>query len=134
VTARRAPGIQRPMPVAARVAVAAAYLAFICWWAWFAGESDDAGSSLPVVVGVAVFAVWIAGSVAAGAVVGPWAFALPLAMSVAAGILWQRVDWFSAEFAAFNAIVQGVVECILIAPGVWLRRWRARRRAAATAA
>jgi hypothetical protein len=116
------------MPLAGRLAVAAAYLAFICWWAWVGGESDGE-SSVPVVAGVAIFVVWVGGSVVAGAVLGPWAFALPLVMSVAAGILWRRVDWFSADFAAANAIAQGVVECLFIAPGVWLRRRRARRRA-----
>jgi hypothetical protein len=121
------------MPLAGRLAVAAAYLAFICWWAWVGGESDDTESSVPVVVGLALWVVWIGGSVLAGAALGPWAFALPLVMSVAAGIVWQRVDWFSADFAAVNAIAQGLVECLFIAPGVWLRRRRARRRARATA-
>jgi hypothetical protein len=115
------------MPPVARLAVAAAYLAFICWSAWFGGESDDTGTSVPLVAGIAIFVVWVGGSVAAGGVLGPWAFALPLVMSVAAGIVWQRVDWFSADFAAVNAIAQGVLECLFIAPGVWI--WWRRRRA-----
>src|SRR3954453_11401338 len=119
------------MPPAARLAVAAAYLAFICWWAWFGGESDDTRPSAPVVAGFAIFVVWVGGSVAAGGVLGPGAFALPLVMSVAAGIVWQRVDWFSADFAAVNALVQGVLECLFIAPGVWIWRRRPRGRAAA---
>jgi hypothetical protein len=118
------------MPPVARLAVAAAYLAFICWWAWFGGESDDTGSSVPLVAGMAIFAVWVGGSVAAGRVLGPWAFALPLVMSVAAGMVWQRVDWFSADLAVVNAIVQGLLECLFIAPGVWIWRRRQRARAA----
>jgi len=118
------------MPLAARLAVAAAYLAFICFWAWAGGESDDTESSVPIVLGVALWLAWIGGSVLVGTSLGPWAFALPVAMSVAACVVWQRVDWFSADFAAVNAIAQGLIECVLIAPGVWLRRRRARRRAA----
>ena len=129
MTERRAPGIQVRMPLAARLAVAAAYLAFICWWAWLTGETEDGDSATSLSGGLAVLAFWIGGAVLTGALIGPWAFALPFAMAIAASVLWQRVDWFSQEFAAVNALIEAVVEAVLIAPGVWLRR-RRRRRAA----
>ena len=55
VTQRRPAGIQGPMPLAARLAVAAGYLASICWWAWLttARTASSAASATPLTASLA---------------------------------------------------------------------------------
>ena len=117
------------MPIG-RIAVAAAWFAFISWFAWVTGTTEDGAASGSAVVGVMAVMAWLGGAGVVGYLVGPWAFVLPLVVAIAASAAWQRVDGFSQELAPVNVIAQSTIEAVPMAIGVWLRHRRTRRPAA----